>query len=197
MSGLCMAIGLQRAGIHDFVIVEKQPGLGGTWWDNTYPGAHVDVPSPVYSFSFAPNPDWSRRFASAPEIQVYMQRLAEKHGLLAHMRLDTRLTEATFNEASGHWTLRTDRGDTLRARFFVCSTGPLNQPRWPDIPGLETFKGPRLHVYDRNPAARFVFINGQRAREGEVLQNGLRIDEIRADGTVLSFRGARFLVPIQ
>jgi cation diffusion facilitator CzcD-associated flavoprotein CzcO/acetyl esterase/lipase len=145
MSGLCMAIGLQRAGIHDFVIVEKQPGLGGTWWDNTYPGAHVDVPSPVYSFSFAPNPDWSRRFASAPEIQVYMQRLAEKHGLLAHMRLDTRLTEATFNEASGHWTLRTDRGDTLRARFFVCSTGPLNQPRWPDIPGLETFKGPRLH----------------------------------------------------
>jgi acetyl esterase/lipase len=65
MSGLCMAIGLQRAGIHDFVIVEKQPGLGGTWWDNTYPGAHVDVPSPVYSFSFAPNPDWSRRFASA------------------------------------------------------------------------------------------------------------------------------------
>jgi cation diffusion facilitator CzcD-associated flavoprotein CzcO len=104
MSGLCMAIGLQRAGMHDFVIVEKQPGLGGTWWDNTYPGAHVDVPSPVYSFSFAPNPDWSRRFASAPEIQVYMQQLAEKHGLLAHMRLDTRLTEATFDEASGHWT---------------------------------------------------------------------------------------------
>jgi len=145
MSGLCMAIGLQRAGLHDFVIVEKQPGLGGTWWDNTYPGAHVDVPSPVYSFSFAPNPDWSRRFAGAPEIQVYMQRLAEKHGLLAHMRLGTSLTEATFDEASGHWTLRTDRGDTLRAPFFVCSTGPLNQVRWPDIPGLNTFQGPRLH----------------------------------------------------
>lgn len=145
MSGLCMAIGLQRAGIHDFVIVEKQPGLGGTWWDNTYPGAHVDVPSPVYSFSFAPNPDWSRRFAGAPEIQVYMQRLAEQHGLLAHLRLGTSLTEATFDESSGHWTLRTDRGDTLRAPFFVCSTGPLNQVRWPDIPGLDTFQGPRLH----------------------------------------------------
>jgi cation diffusion facilitator CzcD-associated flavoprotein CzcO/acetyl esterase/lipase len=145
MSGLCMAIGLQRAGIHDFVIVEKQPGLGGTWWDNTYPGAHVDVPSPVYSFSFAPNPDWSRRFASAPEIQAYMQRLAEKHGLLAHMRLGTQLTDATFDEATGHWNLRTNRGDTLRAPFFVCSTGPLNQLRWPDIPGLDDFKGTRLH----------------------------------------------------
>ena len=145
MSGLCMAIGLQRAGIHDFVIVEKQPGLGGTWWDNTYPGAHVDVPSPVYSFSFAPNPDWSRRFASAPEIQAYMQRLAEKHGLLAHMRLGTQLTDARFDEATGHWNLRTDRGDTLRAPFFVCSTGPLNQLRWPDIPGLDDFKGTRLH----------------------------------------------------
>jgi len=145
MSGLCMAIGLQRAGIHDFVIVEKQPGLGGTWWDNTYPGAHVDVPSPVYSFSFAPNPDWSRRFASAPEIQVYMQRLAEKHGLLAHMRLGTQMTDAAFDEATGHWNLRTNRGDTLRAPFFVCSTGPLNQLRWPDIPGLDDFKGTRLH----------------------------------------------------
>ncbi len=145
MSGLCMAIGLQRAGMHDFVIVEKQPGLGGTWWDNTYPGAHVDVPSPVYSFSFAPNPDWSRRFASAPEIQAYMQRLAEQHGLLAHLRLGTRLTAATFDAATGHWNLATDRGDTLRAPFFVCSTGPLNQLRWPDIPGLDHFKGPRLH----------------------------------------------------
>jgi cation diffusion facilitator CzcD-associated flavoprotein CzcO len=83
----------------------------------------VDVPSPVYSFSFAPNPDWSRRFASAPEIQRYMQALAEKHGLLAHMRLDTRLTEATFDEASGHWTLRTDRGDRLRAAFSSAAPG--------------------------------------------------------------------------
>lgn len=145
MSGLCMAIGLQRAGMHDFVIVEQQPGLGGTWWDNTYPGAQVDVPSPVYSFSFAPNPDWSGRFASAPEIQAYMQRLAEKHGLLAHLRLGTRLTAATFDEATGHWNLATDRGDTLRAPFFVCSTGPLSQLRWPDIPGLANFKGERLH----------------------------------------------------
>ena len=145
MSGLCMAIQLKRAGRHDFVILEKQDGLGGTWWDNTYPGAHVDVPAPVYSFSFAPNPDWSRRFASAPEIQAYMQKVAERHGVLAHIRLATRITEARFEETSGHWHFATEHGDTLRSRFFVCSTGPLNQPRWPDIPGLERFKGKRMH----------------------------------------------------
>jgi cation diffusion facilitator CzcD-associated flavoprotein CzcO/acetyl esterase/lipase len=145
MSGLCMAIGLKRAGIHDFVILEKQDGLGGTWWDNSYPGAHVDVPAPAYSFSFAPNPEWKRRFAAAPEIQAYMQAVAERHGLLAHMRLATRITEARFDEGAGDWQLATDRGDVLRARFFVCSTGPLNQPRWPDIPGLDSFQGKRLH----------------------------------------------------
>lgn len=145
MSGLCAAVKLKRAGIHDFVILEKQDGLGGTWWDNTYPGAHVDVPAPVYSFSFAPNPGWTRRFAGAPEIQAYMQRVAARFGLLAHLRLDTRITEAAFDEASGHWQLTTERGDALRSRFFMCSAGPLSQPRWPDIPGLDDFEGERLH----------------------------------------------------
>lgn len=145
MSGLCMAVQLKRAGIHDFIILEKQAGLGGTWWDNTYPGAHVDVPAPAYSFSFAPNPGWSRRFASAPEIQAYMQRVAEKHGLIGHMRLGTRLAEATFDESSGRWQFATQRGDALSARFFVCSTGPLSQLRWPDIPGLADFRGKTLH----------------------------------------------------
>lgn len=127
------------------MILEKQPGVGGTWWDNTYPGAHVDVPSPVYAFSFAPNPRWSRRFASAPEIQRYVQDLADRHHLGARTRLGSELTEARFDDTTGHWHLRTARGDTLRARFFVCSTGPLNQPRWPDIPGLDNFAGERLH----------------------------------------------------
>ena len=145
MSGVCMGYQLQEAGRHDFVILEKQPGLGGTWWDNTYPGAHVDVPAPVYSFSFAPNPDWSRRFASAPEIQAYLQALAERRGLTAHMRFGTTLRSAHFDDSTGLWTLRTADGAGLRARFFVCSTGPLNQPRWPDIPGLDRFTGVRLH----------------------------------------------------
>jgi len=145
MSGLCMGMQLKRAGQHDFVIVEKSPGLGGTWWDNRYPGAHVDVPAPLYSFSFAPNPRWTRRFAAAAEIQAYMQHCADSHGLAPHLRLGRWVTHAMFDEVSGRWQIHTDDGARTSARFFVCSTGPLSQPRWPDIPGLHTFAGQRLH----------------------------------------------------
>jgi cation diffusion facilitator CzcD-associated flavoprotein CzcO len=145
MSGLCMAMQLKRAGRHDFVIVEKSPGLGGTWWDNRYPGAHVDVPAPLYSFSFAPNPRWRRRFAAAPEIQAYMQDCAERYSLAPHLRLGCRVMQAAFDETSGRWHVDTDDGTRYSARFFVCSTGPLSQPRWPDIAGLDSFAGQRLH----------------------------------------------------
>jgi cation diffusion facilitator CzcD-associated flavoprotein CzcO/acetyl esterase/lipase len=145
MSGLCTAMQLQRAGRHDFVMLEQQSGLGGTWWDNRYPGAQVDVPAPAYAFSFAPNPNWRQRFADAPEIHAYQMALAEKHGLFARLRLGTRLSEARFDEAAGLWHFKTTHGDTLTARYFICSTGPLSQPRWPDIPGLDDFQGLRLH----------------------------------------------------
>jgi cation diffusion facilitator CzcD-associated flavoprotein CzcO len=146
MSGLCMGIQLQRAGIRDFVIFEKSAGLGGTWWDNRYPGAQVDVPAPAYSFSFAPNPRWTHRFADAPEIQAYQQRLAEDHGLLSHIRLGQPIVEAGFDAEAGRWRLRLGDGSGVSARFFVCSTGPLSQPRWPDIAGLADFRGRLLHT---------------------------------------------------
>jgi len=145
MSGLCMAIQLQRAGIDDFLIVEQQDGIGGTWWANRYPGAQVDVPAPVYAFSFAPNPAWRQRFADAAEIQRYLQQLAEAHGLLPKLRLSTRLLDARWDSEAARWRLRTTAGDALSAQFFVCSTGPLSQPRWPDVAGLDTFAGQRLH----------------------------------------------------
>ena len=145
MSGLCMGVELRRAGIRDFLILEQSAGLGGTWWDNRYPGAHVDVPAPLYAFSFAPNPRWKRRFAAAPEIQAYMEQVARDHGLLPHLRLGTRLVRAAFDEEAGCWQLALGDGSALRARFLVCSTGPLSQARWPDIPGLEDFAGTRLH----------------------------------------------------
>ena len=145
MSGLCMGAQLRRAGITDFVIVEKSKGLGGTWWDNRYPGAQVDVPAPAYSFSFAPNPHWTHRFADAPEIQRYQQRLAEDQGLLPHIRLGLAIVDARFDAESGRWQLSLDDGTAISARFFVCSTGPLSRPRWPDIAGLSSFKGRLLH----------------------------------------------------
>ena len=146
MSGLCMAIELQRAGITDFVILEKSAGIGGTWWDNRYPGAQVDVPAPAYSFSFAPNPHWTHRFADAPEIQRYQQRLAAQHGLLARTRLGVAITEARFDVDTGRWQLLLDNGERINARFFACSTGALSVGRWPDIPGLADFKGRLLHT---------------------------------------------------
>jgi len=144
MSGLCMAVQLKRAGIEDFVVIEQQPGLGGTWWDNRYPGAHVDVPAPLYSFSFAPNPNWQRRFAAAPEIQATCsasrssRRAAARPLRHPHHRggVRRRARPLAHHHAGG---------PALSARFFVCSTGPLNQPRWPDIPGLADFRGQRLH----------------------------------------------------
>jgi cation diffusion facilitator CzcD-associated flavoprotein CzcO len=145
MSGLCMAIQLQQAGITDFLLIEKSEGIGGTWWDNRYPGAQVDVPAPAYSFSFAPNPDWTHRFADAPEIQRYQQQLAERHGLAARTRLGVAVTEARFDAEAGRWRLLLDNGERLNARFFACSTGVLNTARWPDIPGLGGFGGRLLH----------------------------------------------------
>ena len=146
MSGLCAAIQLQREGRRDYVMVEQAEGIGGTWWDNRYPGAQVDVPAPAYAFSFAPNARWRQRFADAHEIQAYQQRLAEMHSLGARLRLGTRLLSAEFDAARGRWRFTTSRGEVWHARFFLCSTGPLSQPRWPDIPGFESFIGDKLHT---------------------------------------------------
>jgi cation diffusion facilitator CzcD-associated flavoprotein CzcO len=148
MSGLCSAIELKRSGQHDFVVLEKSAGLGGTWWDSRYPGAQVDVPAPLYCFSFEPNPRWQRRAAEAAEIQNYMQHCADKYGVRPHLRLQTRIESAGFDETSGRWLIHTvcdGVKSTLSARFFVCSVGPLSQARWPDVPGLHSFVGRRLH----------------------------------------------------
>lgn len=152
MSGLCTAIQLKRAGIHDFVMLEQSTGLGGTWWDNRYPGAHVDVPAPLYSFSFAPYPHWRRRFAAAPEIQAYMEHCATRFGARAHLRLGSTVTAAHWDEAAALWRLHTADGRVYEAPWFVCSTGPLSQARWPDLPGLADFAGTRLHSARWDPA---------------------------------------------
>jgi cation diffusion facilitator CzcD-associated flavoprotein CzcO len=145
MSGLCMGVRLLQSGIRSFTILEQASGLGGTWWDNTYPGAQCDVRSHLYSFSFAPNPDWSRVYAAQAEILAYMQRVADRWRLHDHIRLGTVLAAARFDGADKQWRLRTSGGETLQADVLICSTGPLAQPRDPDIAGLADFRGKRMH----------------------------------------------------
>lgn len=154
MSGLCMGIALKRARRESFVILEQSAGLGGTWWDNRYPGAHVDVPAPLYSFSFEPNPRWRQRFAAAPEIQAYMAHCAQTYGLAPHLNFGEAVTAARFDEADGRWLIDTSEGRRYAARHFVCSTGPLSRLRWPAIEGLERFGGLRLHSARWDPAAK-------------------------------------------
>lgn len=144
-SGLGVAIELLRRGHRDFVILEKASQLGGTWRENTYPGCACDVPSQLYSFSYAPNPDWSRVFAQQAEIQQYLLGVAEEHGVMPFVKLNTEVTEARYCEDTQRWLVRTN-GETYRAQVAVTAAGPLHVPKTPSIPGIEQFKGEVFHT---------------------------------------------------
>ncbi|MFO0759316.1 MAG: NAD(P)/FAD-dependent oxidoreductase [Byssovorax sp.] len=144
-AGLGMGIRLKQAGIDDFVILERDAGVGGTWRANHYPGAACDVESHLYSFSFEKSPDWSRAFGTQKEILAYLERCAQKYGLLPHIRFHTEATGASFDEATGLWTVRTKSGETFEARVVVSGTGGLSRPALPDIPGRDTFAGKTFH----------------------------------------------------
>lgn len=144
-AGLCMGIRLLQAGHFAFTILEQADRLGGTWRDNVYPGCACDVQSHLYSFSFAPNPAWTRTFPTQPEILDYMERCADRFGLRPHLRFGVTVTGATFDEAEGLWTVTTAAGEALRARVLVAACGGLSVPAYPDVPGLDTFAGTTFH----------------------------------------------------
>ena len=144
-AGLAMAVRLKQAGIHDFTILERASSLGGTWRDNTYPGAACDIQSHLYSFSFEPYPEWSRMFGQQREILEYMEHVAHKYGLLPHIRFDSGVERAVFDEKDGVWNVTTKDGAVHRARVVVSGTGPLNRPAYPAIKGRETFAGKSFH----------------------------------------------------
>jgi cation diffusion facilitator CzcD-associated flavoprotein CzcO len=144
-AGLCMAIRLARAGIHDFKILEHADEVGGTWRDNRYPGAACDVESHLYSFSFEPNPNWSRTFASQPEILEYLLRCTEKFGLRPYIRFGVSVTRAQYDDGTGCWAIETAGGGALRARALVLCCGGLSRPAYPEIAGLEAFEGRTFH----------------------------------------------------
>jgi cation diffusion facilitator CzcD-associated flavoprotein CzcO len=145
VSGLCMGSALRRAGITSFIIIEKSGGIGGTWWNNTYPGAECDVRSHLYSYSFDLNPDWSQAYAPQGELQKYLVAFAAKFNLISHIRLNTALTAARFDARCGLWLLQLENGVQLSANFFVCSAGPLCEPRYPAICGLDKYDGRLVH----------------------------------------------------
>jgi len=142
--GVGAGIRLRQAGLTDFIILERAGAVGGTWRENTYPGCTCDVPSHLYSFSFAPNPDWSHSFSRQPEIWAYLDAVTDRHGLRPYIRFGTELTEARWDRVSSRWRLRTSRGD-LTADVVIAAAGPLSTPSLPDIPGLDTFPGEVFH----------------------------------------------------
>jgi cation diffusion facilitator CzcD-associated flavoprotein CzcO len=145
-AGIGAAIRLLEAGIDTFTIFERAGEIGGTWRDNTYPGAACDVPAHVYSLSFEPNPNWSRRYASSWEIQEYLLGVVDKWKLRERIRFNTDIVDARFDEASGTWTLTTDGGDTFTARVVLAGVGGLVDPSYPNIEGLNVFAGDMMHT---------------------------------------------------
>ena len=143
--GLCMGIRLKRAGIDNFVILEKADHLGGTWRENTYPGAACDVPSVLYSYSFEQKNDWSQRYAQQPEILRYLEHCAQKYGLLPHLKLNQKVTRAYFDQAQSLWTIELASGETIAAKILVPACGQLHHPSIPNLQGLERFKGKQFH----------------------------------------------------
>jgi cation diffusion facilitator CzcD-associated flavoprotein CzcO len=163
LSGICAAVGLRKAGIEDFVVIDRADEIGGTWRDNTYPGCACDVPSALYSFSFEPKPDWGRFFAEQPEIRSYAHTVAERHGVLAHLRLGVELLDAAWDEDGQVWLVRTSAGE-FEARALIAATGPWHEPVVPDLPGLESFEGVAFHSsrwdHDIDLAGRRVAVVG-------------------------------------
>jgi len=144
-AGIAAAAALRRAGHAEFTIYERAAEVGGVWRDNTYPGAACDVPSHLYSFSFAPEPGWSRRFAQQPEILDYLRNCVRRFGLERHLRLNTAITAAEFDERTCRWRLRTGTGETVEADVLVPAVGQLSEPLVPELPGAAEFTGTAFH----------------------------------------------------
>ncbi|MEV6313853.1 NAD(P)/FAD-dependent oxidoreductase [Streptomyces sp. NPDC051776] len=142
--GLGAAVRLRRAGLTDFTVLERADAVGGTWRDNTYPGCACDVPSHLYSFSFAPNPEWPRNFSGQPHIRAYLERVTDTFGLRPHIRFNSEVLSLRWDEAELLWEIETVTG-RLTADVVVSATGPLSDPKIPDIPGLDSFPGKVFH----------------------------------------------------
>jgi cation diffusion facilitator CzcD-associated flavoprotein CzcO len=172
-AGLGMAIQLKRAGRDDFVVLEKAADLGGTWRDNTYPGCACDVPSYLYSYSFALNPHWSRMYSPQPEIWAYLRDCAERFGVDSRIEYGAEVTSAVWDEDAGQWRLEVTGSEPIACRVLVSAVGALHVPKVPDLPGLETFGGTAFHSaawqHDVDLSGRRVAVIGTGASGAQVV----------------------------
>lgn len=143
--GIGMAIELKRAGLGNIVVLEKGDDIGGVWRENTYPGAGCDIPSPYYSFSFEQNPLWPMRFSLRADIQAYLKGAADKYGVTPHIRFNTEVTTAAFDEDRRLWRVETSTGAVYEARVFIPAVGQLSRPALPSIAGRDSFAGHAFH----------------------------------------------------
>jgi cation diffusion facilitator CzcD-associated flavoprotein CzcO len=193
VAGIGMGAQLRRAGRHDFLIFERADELGGTWRDNRYPGVACDIPSRLYSYSFRPKPDWSRRFAPGPEILDYLRQAAHAEGLEPHLRLAEPVQHAAWDDDDGCWRLTTPHG-RFRARTLVVAAGRLSEPKTPRIPGLDAFPGRAFHSarWDDRPLDGLrVGIVGTGASAVQLLPEVAR----RAASVTLFQRSAAWVLP--
>ena len=144
-AGVGMGVRLLEEGIGDFVILERNESVGGTWFEHTYPGCGCDIPTHLYSYSFARNPRWSRLFPKQAEILAYVRRIADEYGVTPHIRFDTEMQHSGWDPDNGRWVVETAGGSTLTADVLVSAIGATAEPDEPDIPGLKRFKGHRFH----------------------------------------------------
>ena len=144
LAGIAAAVKLKQAGITDYVVLEKADRVGGTWRENTYPGCGCDIPAPVYSFSFNPNPQWRKNFALQPEILAYINDTVDKFALQPKIRLSTELIEAAWSDERRRWVLDTTAGSYV-AQHVIFAAGPITEPSIPAIPGIESFQGDVFH----------------------------------------------------
>jgi len=192
-SGLAAAIKLQERGT-SYTILERGDDVGGTWRDNTYPGCRCDVPSHLYSFSFAPNPEWSELYSPQPEIKAYLRKVAQDHDVVRNVRFGTAMTEAEWDDAAQHWVAQTTAGP-VTARLLILGDGPLSEPAFPEIDGLDEFPGPVIHSakwdHSVDLAGKRVAVVGTGASAVQVVPEVQRV----AESIVLFQRTPAWILP--
>ena len=195
LSGICVGHDLRAAGIDDFCIVEAAGGPGGTWRHNIYPGAACDIPSHLYCFSFAPNPEWSRVYSPQPEILAYVMRCIDEFGLAPHLHYERTVLAHVFDDDRQRWVTRFEDGSVVSSRFLVRAAGGLHKPSWPDVTGLSTFGGDLTHSARWDPdidlAGRSVAVIGSAASAIQIVPEAARV----AGAVVMFQRTPNYIFP--